>query len=802
MRIGVFRFIVLFYYVVSSPLIAAPLEEPREELEEPTEEVVRIGVLSYRGDEKAINRWSATTDYLTQNVPGYRFELSPLNLSEMAKAVEENRVQFILTNPGNYVELESQFGISRIATMQSIQSGRISTRFGAVIFSKLSNRSIQSIEDLEGKSFMAVSPEAFGGFQMAWRELAEHNIDPFEDFSRIKFVGFPQDQIAMAVYDGKIDAATVRSETLMRMIEAGWFKLSDFRILNVRYEPEYNIPLSTRLYPEWPFAKHKNASRELATKVTLALLAMPEDHPAAAMSRTAGWTVPLDYSPVHEMMQKLQIGPYEVLRETSLPAIARKYSHWLFAAAVFVILLFVLIAYISNTNRRLRETDRNLRNEISERKQSQAKLAEYKDTLEQRVIARTNELELANQSLQKSQIALHKLVDITSAPRLTHDEKLTKLLETGREYYQTAVANLSSLTGKDRKSCTIAGQEDLISKQTGPLNNSCIEKILNQQNTVLDVPDLNTADCKRVNDVCEPFNSYLATAVFVKGEPHCVLEFADTNIRNDMYTHWDHNILEVMAQWIGSEIEKQDAVDEKQRHQSELARVGRMSAMGEMAAGLAHELNQPLTGAINYSSGCLRRLQQGDYDKDQLIQGLERTVEGATLAADIIRHLREFVQKGSSVRKATSLNEVVLNIIDLVSAEIKRHQANVTLQLSDDLPKIVANAVQLEQVVLNFIRNGMDAMENVDPEDRELIITTEKNGDKIKLSVTDHGSGILPEAEPKLFDAFYTTKPEGMGIGLSISRSIIESHHGVIYAKNVADAGACFSFELPIDSES
>jgi len=501
------------------------------------------------------------------------------------------------------------------------------------------------------------------------------------------------------------------------------------------------------------------------------------------------------------MMQKLQIGPYEVLRETSLPAIAKKYSYWLIAAAIFVTLLFILIAYISNTNRRLRETDRNLRNEITERKQSQAKLAEYKDTLEQRVIARTDELERANQSLQKSQVTLHELVDITSAPRLSHDEKLEKLLETGREYYQTAVANLSSLTGKDRKSCTIAGQEELIAKQTGPLHNSCIEKILNQNNTMLDLPDLNTADYKRVNDVREPFNSYLATAIYVKGQPHCVLEFADTEVRDDVYTHWDHNILEVMAQWIGSEIEKQGAIEEKQRHQSELARVGRMSAMGEMAAGLAHELNQPLTGAINYSSGCLRRLQQGDYDKDQLIQGLERTVEGATLAADIIRHLREFVQKGSAVRKATSLNDVVLNITDLVSAEIKRHQAVVKLQLSEELPKIVGNAVQLEQVVLNFIRNGLDAMENVDPEDRELIIATEENGGKVKLSVTDHGSGILPEAESKLFDAFYTTKSEGMGIGLSISRSIIEAHNGIIYAINMADAGACFSFELPEESE-
>jgi signal transduction histidine kinase len=122
--------------------------------------------------------------------------------------------------------------------------------------------------------------------------------------------------------------------------------------------------------------------------------------------------------------------------------------------------------------------------------------------------------------------------------------------------------------------------------------------------------------------------------------------------------------------------------------------------------------------------------------------------------------------------------------------------------VSEDLPKVLANAVQLEQVVLNFIRNGLDAMEDIDPAARQLIIVTEQCGDNIKLSVTDFGEGITPDSEFKLFDAFYTTKPEGMGMGLSISRSIIEAHHGAIFAENIPGAGACFSFELPVNKES
>ncbi|MDH5324092.1 MAG: PhnD/SsuA/transferrin family substrate-binding protein [Gammaproteobacteria bacterium] len=759
---------------------------------------VTIGVLSYRGKDKALQRWQATADYLSHQLPGHSFQISALNLTEMAQAVATEQVDFVLTSPGNYVELESNYGISRIATMQSRLVNQTATRFGAVIIANADNTSVRRLEDLSGKSFMAVSPNAFGGFQMAWQVLKEHDIDPFSDFSRLEFVGFPQDQVALAVYDGRVDAATLRSETLVRMVESGWFEMDDFRILNPQTVEGHTLPLSTHLYPEWPFAKAKSTSRELATQVTLALLAMPMDHPAANASRTAGWTVPLDYSPVHELMKQLQIGPYEVLRETSLAAITRKYAHWLTVLALGVSLLVMFNVYVSRTNQRLRETDKNLRDEIQERKQSQRKLAEYKDTLEQRVVDRTGELELANQALRKSQIALHQLVDITSAPALSHEEKITQLLETGREYYQSAVASLSSLTNEDQVNCAAVGQEHLVREHCGPLHRECVPQVIEQKDTPLDIPDLSSPQCLNPGCGCESLRSYLATAIYVKGQPHCLLEFADTQVREAPYTHWDHNILQLMAQWIGSEMEKQEAVAQRQRHLSELARVARMSTMGEMAAGLAHELNQPLTGAINYSSGCLRRLKQGDYDEQTLIKGLERTVEGATLAADIIRQLREFVQKGDLDRMSINLNHVVLNIVDLVSAEIKRFQAKVSFDLCEDLPDVSANLVQLEQVVINFIRNGLDAMETTIASKRQLIISTECEPDKVRLSVRDYGAGLVSESDSRIFDAFYTTKPEGMGMGLSISRSIIEAHNGYISARNMEDTGAKFFFELPV----
>jgi C4-dicarboxylate-specific signal transduction histidine kinase len=294
------------------------------------------------------------------------------------------------------------------------------------------------------------------------------------------------------------------------------------------------------------------------------------------------------------------------------------------------------------------------------------------------------------------------------------------------------------------------------------------------------------------------WNSYLGTTVFVEGQVHCTLEFAGTDVRDGMLSQWDHELLKVMAQWIGDELERQKAYESQQRHSSELARVSRMSTMGEMAASLAHELNQPLTGAINYSSGCLRLLRDGNWDTEKLIKGIEHSIEGATLAADIIRHIREFVQKGDAERTLVDLNQVVRGITTLVMLDARRHGVEIELDLAGDLPLVEGNMIQLEQVVLNFIRNGIDAMDTVEQGERRLTISTCRDGRGVLVSALDTGEGISEEALPKIFDAFYTTKSDGMGIGLSISRSIVEAHHGRIMARSLTEGGAEFSFQLPV----
>lgn len=759
---------------------------------------VNIGVLAYRGKQHARERWSPTADYLSASIPGYRFTIVPVNLDEIAQAIKRNRIQFTLTNPGNYVDLETRFGISRIATLQSRDGGQSRVRFGAVVVVRADNTAIRTLKDLKGKSFMAVSPRAFGGFQMAWRELERNGIDPFEDFSVLKFAGFPQDKIIHAVDAGAVDAATVRAETLARMLEDGAVAPGALRVLNLQHYPDTPFPVSTRLYPEWPFATLKGTARVLATRVAQALLSMPADHPAAQVSRTAGWTIPLDYSPVHDLLKALKIGPYEALRDASLAAMIKRYVYWFAGAGTLLLALLLLNGYVSRTNHRLKETERSLRNEIQTRKQSQEILARYRDTLEEQVSERTEDLRATNQALEKSRLALRELVRISSAPELSHDERLARLLDTGRAYYGLHVAVLASRGDTDKPVCRISGDRQLTVSRDGPLIDCCAAQLLKQPGEPLDIPDLERALAAQPGCFLQGLKCYLGIAVLVEGRPDFTLEFAGRATRNRRLSQWDRDLLKVMAQWIGDELERQSACAARQQHHSELARVSRLSTIGEMAASLAHELNQPLTGAINYSSGCLRLLRKGEADTGKLMDAMERAVEGATLAADIIRHVREFVQKSEVQHSAVDLNSAVRDVIALIDQEASRHHVEIQLELAEDLPAVEGNLIQLEQVILNFLRNGIDAIDAAGHARRQLTIATSRYEGRVKLTASDTGEGIPDAALARIFDAFYTTKSDGMGIGLSISRSIIESHQGRVSARSLPGGGAELSFDLPV----
>ena len=213
------------------------------------EDVARIGVLAFRGSKQTVRRWAPTADYLSQSNAGYRFEVVPLSLKQMNTAAKTGQVDFILTNPGNYVELEARFGVTRMVTLKSPKAMAESNVFGAVLFVKSDRTDLKTLSDLRGKRFMAVGRHAFGGFQMAWRKLKAVGLDPFQDFSELRFGGFPQDRIALAVLAGEVDAGTVRTGVLEDMVAEGKISSDDIRILDGVSHPDFRLKATTRLIP-------------------------------------------------------------------------------------------------------------------------------------------------------------------------------------------------------------------------------------------------------------------------------------------------------------------------------------------------------------------------------------------------------------------------------------------------------------------------------------------------------------------------------------------------------------------------
>ena len=304
------------------------------------EKEVRIGVLAIWGEKISHTMWQPTINYLNKTIPTHHFILKPLKLGQAANVVQNNNIDFIITNPGNYIDLEARFGISRLATLKSKKQNKTSNQFAAVIFTRHDRDDIQSLEDLRNKSFMGVKKKAFGGFQMAWLEFKKIDIDPFEDFSSLRFSGFPQDKIVYAVLKEEVDAGTVRTTTLERMATEGLIDINQLKIINKQTNENFPFLHSTQLYPEWPIAKLKNTSATLAKAVSIALLELPADSAEAKKARSSGWTVPLDYFPVRNLFIELNLEPYNV----TLPSFLERY--WIHSLLFLMLVLQPLLLYV------------------------------------------------------------------------------------------------------------------------------------------------------------------------------------------------------------------------------------------------------------------------------------------------------------------------------------------------------------------------------------------------------------------------------------------------------------------------
>jgi signal transduction histidine kinase len=263
--------------------------------------------------------------------------------------------------------------------------------------------------------------------------------------------------------------------------------------------------------------------------------------------------------------------------------------------------------------------------------------------------------------------------------------------------------------------------------------------------------------------------------------------------------------LEMATHLAGIAIERKLAREERERlrqAQADLARISRVTTMGELTASLAHEVNQPIAAASTNANTCLRWLAGDTPNVEEARAAAMRIVKDGKRAAEIIKRIRLLFKKGTPEREPVDVNEVVREMTVLLGGETTRYDVVVTTDLSQYLPRVTADRVQLQQVLMNLMLNGIDAMKDVD-RTRELTIKSQRlENEQLMVSVSDTGMGLPAQQADQIFTAFFTTKPHGTGMGLSISRSIIESHGGRLWAGDNSPRGAIFCLTLPIKAEA
>lgn len=248
--------------------------------------------------------------------------------------------------------------------------------------------------------------------------------------------------------------------------------------------------------------------------------------------------------------------------------------------------------------------------------------------------------------------------------------------------------------------------------------------------------------------------------------------------------------------------DRKSAEDQSRQQQEQLVYVSRLTMLGELATGIAHELNQPLMAVANYAQAALRRVRSDEWSREELTKCLEKASQQALLAGEIIKRLRRLVSKRPPEQSETDLNDTIRDVVEMVRTEAEGREVHVRLELPAELPRVRADRIQLQQVMLNLVRNGFEAMHGTPSEDRCLTVESRLiDHDSVAVCVRDEGEGCESRHLERLFEPFFTTKEQGLGMGLSISRSIIESHGGRLTARPNATRGLTFQFTLPIRPE-
>lgn len=742
------------------------------------EQSVKIGVLAKLGKKTCQAKWQNTAAYLAASLEVPDVQLFCLDFQELPVSVANDELDFTITNPAIYVQLEYNYGATRLATLKNKRSRSAYTRFGGVIFKRADREDLTSVQQLKGKKFMAVAGNSFGGWLVSYRYLKQQGINPENDFSELRF-GNRHDTVVKAVLDGEVDAGAVRTDTLERMALEHRIDINDVEVFvneNAERNSVFPFMTTTELYPEWPVAACRNTDKELAGKVAIALLQMPSDSLAAKASQSMGWTIPLDYGAVHRCLKELRVAPYDKFDPVSLKQIYAQYREWIFGLLTCFFLLLGGLAHVLFLNRRLKRTKGELNKENSRNAELILSLKEFKVTLD----------------------------NINDAVLILTPEA------SGIGYVNASALTLSGCTLRELSSRHPA---ELFPEYSVESFATLLQKVAEASDTTI----------------------VLTTSFKCKDNKKIPVEVSIELI--SITATIEHYI--IITRDISERIRKDK---EKERLQAQLLREQKLASVGQLSAGIAHEINTPVqyignnieffhdtfndlleiaktyrnmlttdqTGSSKTASAA--RKIWNDYDLDYLEKefpdALEQTREGIDRINGIIGAMKDFAQPARSEKQVVDINTLVKQTLMLAGREPKSVSI-LEVKLADNIPGVLCNAQEILEVFLIIFINCTQAIaqgREADPNREGCIkLSTACEGEFISISFFDNGFGISPQNVEKIFDPFFTTKEvgKGAGQGLTIAYDIIvNKHNGTIECNSEPGQFTQFKIQLPIGPDT
>jgi two-component system sensor histidine kinase/response regulator len=817
---------------------------------------IKIGVLAKRGNQYCLEKWQPTAIYLTDRIAGYQFSILPLAFSEINRAVQNRQVDFILVNSSIYVSLEYTYGVNRIATLKNKRLGKAFTEFGGVIFCLKKNNVINSLQDLKNRRFAAVDETSFGGWQMAWRHLIDNGIDPYHDFTSLEFAG-THDAVVRLVLQGQADAGTVRSDTLERMAQEGKINLDDIRTFNAPDFDPNRLPFiySTQLYPEWPFAMLKHTPNALAETVAHKLLEMTTDSPAAMASQSAGWTIPLNYQPVHECLKALRIGPYIDYGRITLGDVWNKY--WLAITIILIMSLFQLFTGLKakRLNYTLKKSKNDLEAEANERQLAQQELSESRERYRSMMESMKNPVYIctsdhkvtyanpamvdrighdpvgspcyqaimsrdkicpgcAMKNVQKGQIRTTFLTDkvrrqtyqVVNSPIYHHDGAISKL------------AIYHDLTTQIEFEQSLKVSEQRFRSMIETIEDGYFEVDLDGIFTFANDALLGMLRFPGEEVIGQPLIRFIASDLEVRRIRSCVQKklLAGDSVRGFQFEVKSPPVRALYVEASATPIKGKDneiigfrgiARDISLRKEAELellraksAAEGASNTKSEFLANMSHEIRTPMNGVIGMTSLLLSTKLS-----DEQREYAQTVSSSADALLSIINDILDFskIEAGKMDLENIDfdLRASMDEVNDLLALKAQKKGLEYLCTIGGDVPSLVnGDPGRLRQILINLVGNAVKFTETGEIVTRVSQVSEDETHATLRFAVTDTGIGIPQDRMSRLFRSFSqadqstTRKYGGTGLGLSISKKLSEMMGGRIGVASQPGKGSEFWF--------